>query len=118
MIATRELDGLEFLWEAGLAERFEVYRGAATVTDPVALAAALVETALVEQRHGAGAAAPGPLLVADLCLARSSRLLAESAPPEVQIEFARAVEAASAAAAEGGTLPIRPRLLAILRSTS
>ena len=27
MIATRELDGLEFLWEAGLGERFEVYRG-------------------------------------------------------------------------------------------
>lgn len=119
MIATRELDGLEFLWDAGLAERFEVYRDAAAdVAEPVALAAALVETALVEQRLGAGIAPPGPLLVADLCLARSSRLLAESASATVQIEFARAVEAASAAAAEGGTLPIRPRLLAILRSTT
>lgn len=118
MIATRELDGLEFLWEAGLAERFEVYRAAAPVTEQVALAAALVETALVEQRLGAGIAPPGPLLVADLCLARSSRLLAESAPPAVQIEFARAVEAAAAAAAEGGTLPIRPRLLAIVRGAA
>ena len=116
MIATRELAGLEFLWEAGLAERFDFYRAAAAVAEPIALAAALVETALAEQRLGAGAAAPGPLLVADLCLARSSRLLAESASTEVQIEFARAVEAASAAAAEGGTLPIRPRLLAIVRA--
>ena len=118
MIATRELDGLEFLWEAGLAERFEVYRDAAAVAEPVALAAALVETALVEQRLGAGIAPPGPLLVADLCLARSSRLLAESASPAVQIEFARTVEAAAAAAAEGGTLAIRPRLLAIVRSAT
>ena len=116
MIATRELAGIEFLWDAGLGERFDVYRDAAP--EPLALAAALVETALAEQRLGSGAAEPAPLLVADLCLARASRLLAESSSQAVQIEFARAVEAASATAAEGGALPIRPRLLAILRAAA
>lgn len=118
MIANRELQGIEFLWEAGLGERFEVYRGAGAAGEAVVLAAALVETALVEQRLGAGIAAPAPLLVADLCLARASRLLAESASQQMQIDFARAVEDASAAAAAGGALPIRPRLLAILRSAA
>ena len=118
MIATRELQGIEFLWDAGLGDRFEVYRAAGAGGDAVALAAALVETALVEQQLGAGIAPPAPLLVADLCLARASRLLAESASQQVQIEFARAVENASATAAEGGTLPIRPRLLAIVRNAA
>ena len=115
MIANRELEGIEFLWDAGLSERFEAYRTAGSAPEPVIFAAALVETALVEQRLGAGVAAPAPLLVADLCLARASRLLAESASQAVQIEFARAVEAASTAASEGNPLPIRPRLLEILR---
>ena len=115
MIAHRELEGIEFLWDAGLSERFEVYRAAGPAPEPVVFAAALVETALVEQRLGSGVADPAPLLVADLCLARASRLLAEAASQAVQIEFARAVEAASAAAAEGDLLPIRPRLLEILR---
>jgi hypothetical protein len=118
MIATRELEGIEFLWEAGLAERFELYRAAPAPSESVALAAALVETALVEQRLGAGIAPAGPLLVADLCLARASRLLAESASQALQIEFARAVEAASAAAAGGDAVAIRPRLLAILREAA
>jgi len=118
MIANRELEGIEFLWETGLGERFDAYRSETAAPEPLVLAAALVETALVEQRLGAGVADPAPLLVADLCLARSSRLLAESASQPVQVEFARAVEAAATAAAEGGALPIRPRLLAILRAAS
>lgn len=118
MIATRELQGIEFLWDAGLSERFDAYREAGAAPEPVVLAAALVETALTEQRLGAGVAAPAPLLVADLCLARASRLLAESASPDMQVQFARAVEAASAAAAGGGALAVRPRLLAILQGAT
>jgi hypothetical protein len=116
VIATRELEGLEFLWDAGLGQRFDAYRAERAAPDPLALAAALVETALAEQQLGTGAAAPAPLLLADLCLARASRLLAESASQQVQIEFALAVEACSAAAAEGRVVPIRPRLLDILRT--
>ena len=118
MIAMRELDGIEFLWDTGLGERFEGYRSEAPAPDPILLAAALVETALAEQRLGDGVAPPAPLLVADLCLARASRLLAESASQRVQVEFAVAVEAAAAAAAAGSSLPIRPRLLEILREAS
>ncbi len=119
MIALRELEGIEFLWEAGLRERFEAYRGAGPAApQPVLLAAALVETALAEQRLGAGAAPPAPLLIADLCLARASRLLAESASQAVQIQFARAVEAAATAAAQGAALPIGPRLLEIVRGAA
>jgi len=118
VIATRELNGIEFLWDSGLGERFELYRAAGPAPEPIALAAALVETALAQQRLGAGIPAPAPLRVADLCRARASRLLAESASPDVQIQFARAVESASATAAEGGAMPIRPRLLAIVRAAS
>jgi hypothetical protein len=118
LIANRELEGIEFLWDAGLAERFDVYRTGSAADEPLVLAAALVETALAEQQLGSGIAAPAPLLVADLCLARASRLLAEAASTGVQIAFARVVEAASATAAEGGTLAIRPRLLAILQGAA
>ncbi|MDQ2923025.1 MAG: hypothetical protein M3Q90_01885, partial [Candidatus Dormibacteraeota bacterium] len=41
------------------------------------------------------------LLIGDLCLARSARLLADTAPQSVQIAFARAIEYLSAAAAAG-----------------
>jgi hypothetical protein len=47
----------------------------------------------------------------DLCLARSSRLLAGAAPQSVQIAFARAIESMSAAAASGSSAAPRTREL-------
>jgi hypothetical protein len=50
-------------------------------------------------------------LMGDLCLARGSRLLADHAPLEVQVAFARAVESVSAAAAAGQPAPATRPLL-------
>ena len=116
-----DLDGIEFLWADGLGAAYSGFLPAAqgleeTQRVPVALAAALVECALARQELGGTAAAePAPLLVADLCLARASRLLAESAPADVQIAFARVVEDAAALAAAGeGGFGVRERLLAVI----
>lgn len=116
-----DLDGIEFLWTDGLGAAYGEYlpatgRLADAQRQPVALAAALVESALTRQDlGGAVAAAPAPLLVADLCLARASRLLAESAPAELQIAFARVVEDAATLAAGGeGGFSVRDRLLAVV----
>jgi hypothetical protein len=49
----------------------------------------------------------------DLCLARSSRLLAGAAPQRVQIAFARAIETLSAAAASGSSA-LSPRTRELL----
>jgi hypothetical protein len=49
----------------------------------------------------------------DLCLARSSRLLAGAAPQSVQIAFARAIETLSAAAASSSSAPM-PRTRELL----
>src|SRR5258708_7214966 len=67
--------------------------------------APLSEIGLRLQGLGARAAAAPSLLIGDLCLARSSRLLAGAAPQRVQIAFARAIEALSAAAASESSAP-------------
>ena len=113
-IAPADLDGIEFLWEDGLRAAHAAYLEQEP-REPLALAAALVETALREQRLGGPAAAAPALLVADLCLARASRLLAYHAPVPVQVAFARLVELAAAAAAEGRPQPdVRAGVLAAL----
>jgi hypothetical protein len=102
----RELDRLEGLWDDGLSDTYRSYLGAVVHYEPdsqakLALAAALVEIGVRLQGLGGRAAAPPTLLIGDLCLARSSRLLADAAPQSVQVAFARAIEDMSAAAASG-----------------
>lgn len=112
----RELERLDGLWDAGGRHAFEVYLEAAK-SEPVALAAALIELALRLQRLGESAPPAGELLRADLCLARASRLLAETRNRELQVAFARAIEAQSAAAADGRQPPeLRGALLEASRT--
>jgi hypothetical protein len=94
-----DLGGLESVWESGMNDLYAVYRSAASPR--VALAAALVESAVGLQRLGGPAPDPPRLLLGDLCLARASRLLAEHGDQSLQIGFARAVERVSAAASGG-----------------
>ena len=106
----RELERLESLWEDGLSDAYRSYLEAVNAYEleaqpRLALAAALIEVGLRLQGLGARAAAAPSLLMGDLCLARSSRLLAGAAPQGVQIAFARAIEALSAAAASGSSTP-------------
>jgi hypothetical protein len=112
----RELDRLENLWEDGLSDTYRSYLEAVAAHEPaaqpkLALAAALVETGIRLQGLGGRAAAPPSLLMGDLCLARSSRLLADAATQAVQIAFARAIEAMSTAAASGVAAPAARELL-------
>jgi hypothetical protein len=117
VIVTDELESIESLWAAGLEEAFDAYQPAtAWVGDAdaprVALAAALVETALGLQRLGRPAPPAPDLLRGDLCLARASRLLADTRDRRLQVSFARAIEEQSAAAAAERVLkPTRSRLL-------
>ncbi|HXD82145.1 MAG TPA: hypothetical protein VNU27_11295 [Candidatus Acidoferrum sp.] len=112
----RELDRLENLWEDGLSDAYRSYLEAVAAHEPaaqpkLALAAALVEIGIRLQGLGGRAAAPPSLLMGDLCLARSSRLLADAATQAVQIAFARAIEAMSTAAASGASAPAARELL-------
>jgi hypothetical protein len=117
VIVTDELDAIESLWETGLEEAFSAYEVAtAYLADGnaprVALAAALVEVALDLQRLGRPAPPAPDLLRGDLCLARASRLLADTRDRRLQVSFARAIEEQSAAAAAERDLePMRSRLL-------
>lgn len=117
MIIPDELEAIESLWEAGLQAAFTAYQPAAAAfgeadAPRVALAAALVETALSLQRLGKPAPPAPDLLRGDLCLARASRLLAETRDHRLQVAFARAIEEqAAAAAAEREMEPARSRLL-------
>jgi hypothetical protein len=111
----RELDRLESLWEDGLSETYRSYMEAVAAHEPaaqpkLALAAALVEIGIRLQGLGGRAAAPPTLLMGDLCLARSSRLLADAATQAIQVAFAQAIEDMSAAAAAGAAAPA-PRAL-------
>jgi hypothetical protein len=63
------------------------------------------------QGLGGRAAPPTTLLMGDLCLARGSRLLADTAPLPVQVAFARAIETVSSAAASGMPAPPTRQLL-------
>ena len=116
LVLERELDRLETLWEEGLADCYHWYLEASDDVDVdlrqrLALAAALVEVGIRLQGLG-GPAAPAPaLLMGDLCLARSSRILTDSASRAVQVAFARAVERLSSAAASNVEAPTVRELL-------
>jgi hypothetical protein len=111
----RDLESLDGLWMDGLGAAYDAYL--ALGPDPkVALAGALVETALSVQRLGETAAAAGPLLLADLCLARASRLLADVGDVGLQVGFARAIEDVAAKAAAAQELPsVRATLTKVIR---
>src|SRR5206468_11044803 len=99
-----ELPALAGLGAAGVAEPSRPSLDPAPMPAPdarsrLALAAALVEVGLRLQGLGGPAAPPAALLMGDLCLARSSRILTDSASKPMQIAFARAVEELSGAAA-------------------
>ena len=103
-VVTRELERLEGLWDEGLSDAYRSYLDAVgefeSADQPrLALAAALIEVGIRLQGLGGRAAPPPLLLMGDLCLARSSRLLADAAPQSVQVAFARAIEEMSSAAA-------------------
>jgi hypothetical protein len=109
-VVERDLERLQGLWENGLSEAYRSYLEAVGTFDRsaqprLALAAALIEVGIRLQGLGGRAAAPPSLLMGDLCLARSSRLLADAAPQSVQVAFARAIEEMSAAAASGQDAP-------------
>jgi hypothetical protein len=109
-VVGRELERLEGLWEDGLSDAYRSYLDAVgrfeTADQPrLALAAALIEVGVRLQGLGSRAAAAPTLLMGDLCLARSSRLLADAAPQPVQVAFARAIEEMSSAAASERPAP-------------
>jgi hypothetical protein len=115
-VVSRELERLEGLWEDGLSDAYRSYMDAVgdfeTADQPrLALAAALIEVGVRLQGLGARAAAAPTLLMGDLCLARSSRLLADAAPQSVQVAFARAIEEMSSAAAAERPAPHTRELL-------
>ena len=116
-VIDRELDRLDGLWADGLSDAYRSYLEALGGYDPavqpkLALAAALIEVGIRLQGLG-GRAAPAPtLLMGDLCLARSSRLLADVAPQQLQVAIASAIQDISAAAAsEQAGRPARELLL-------
>jgi hypothetical protein len=112
----RELDRLRELWSDGLSDTYRAYldsvhRFAPDVQQRLALAAALIEVGVRLQGLGGHAAPPTTLLMGDLCLARGSRLLADHAPLQVQVAFARAIESISSAAASSLPVPATRQLL-------
>jgi hypothetical protein len=115
-VIDRELERLEGLWEDGLSDAYRSYLSATGSHEPaaqpkLALAAALVEVGLRLQGLG-GRAAPAPtLLMGDLCLARSSRLLSEVASQKIQVAFASAIEVMASAAAAGSAAPAAREML-------
>jgi hypothetical protein len=115
-VIDRELERLESLWADGLGDAYRSYLEAVGRYEPVAqqklaLAAALVEVGVRLQGLGGRAAPPPTLLMGDLCLARSSRLLADEAPQGVQVAFASAIEVMSSAAASGDAAPSAREML-------
>lgn len=116
-VLDRELSRLEGLWADGLSETYRSYLDAVAIHETdlqprLALAAALVEVGLRLQGLGGPAAPPAALLMGDLCLARSSRILTDYAAKPVQIAFARAVEELSgAAASRAAARPVRELLV-------
>jgi hypothetical protein len=120
LVLDRELDRLEDLWADGLSDSYRSYLGAVAALDPevqakLALAAALIEVGVRLQGLGGRAAPPAALLMGDLCLARSSRILTDAATQPVQIAFARAVEELSgAAASQSDAPPVRELLIRAL----
>jgi hypothetical protein len=127
-VVDRDLERLEILWqdglEDGLHQTYRHFMRAVAAHDAdarpkLALAAALVEVGIRLQGLGGRAAPPATLLMGDLCLARSSRLLAATATQAVQVAFARAIEQMSSAAASGKAAPpARDLLLRALEAGS
>ena len=121
-ILDRELERLEGLWADGLSDTFHAYLETVVDHEPeaqpkLALAAALIEVGIRLQGLGGRAAPPPTLLMGDLCLARSARLLADTAPRPVQVAFARAIEELAASAASGrASRPVRDLLLDAVRA--
>jgi len=119
-VLDRELQRLEGLWADGLSDTYRLYleevaTHSTDVQPRLALAAALVEVGLRLQGLGDAAAPPAALLMGDLCLARSSRILTDAATRPVQIAFARAVEELSGAAASRvESRPVRELLVRAL----
>jgi hypothetical protein len=118
----QELERLDGLWEDGLSETYRSYLGEvgsydAAAQPKLALAAALIEAGLRLQGLGGRAAPAAPLLMGDLCLARASRILADTASQTLQVAFARAIEELSAAAASGAAgRPVRELLVGALEA--
>jgi len=118
----QELERLDGLWEDGLSETYRSYLDEVGAYDQaaqpkLALAAALIEAGLRLQGLGGRAAPAAPLLMGDLCLARASRILADTASQSLQVAFARAIEELSAMAASGGAgRPVRDLLVGALVS--
>ena len=123
-ILDRELERLEGLWAEGLSDTYRSYLEAVAGNEPeaqpkLALAAALIEVGIRLQGLGGRAAPPPTLLMGDLCLARASRLLADTASQPVQVAFAKAIEGLSAAAASGHPgRPVRDLLVHALSATA
>lgn len=121
-VIRQELERLDGLWEDGLSETYRSYLGEvggydATSQPKLALAAALIEAGLRLQGLGGRAAPAAPLLMGDLCLARASRILADTASQSLQVAFARAIEELSASAASGGaSRPVRELLVGALEA--
>jgi len=93
------LAGLESVWDGSMSDTYAFFRHQAR--PEIALAATLVESAVALQDLGRTAPAPPRLLLGDLCLARASRLLADTHDTELQVAFAEAVECVAAEAAGG-----------------
>lgn len=107
------LAGLESLWDGSVGEAYAFFRQQAP--SEVALAAALVESAVTLQDLGRSAPEPPQLLLGDLCLARASRLVAATGDTRLQVAFAEAVEQVAAEAAGGpATRSLRELLVAAI----
>ena len=121
-VIDHELARLDGLWNDGLSDMYRSFLDAVGSYDPgvqpkLALAAALIESGIRLQGLGGSAAPAAALLMGDLCLARASRLLADTAHQGLQIAFARAIEEMSAAAASGDAArPVRDLLLGAFES--
>jgi len=108
-----ELSHLHHVWESGMRDAYTSYRLHAD--RPVALAAALVEAAAGLQGLGGAASDAVNLLLGDLCLARASRLVADTGNQRLQVGFARVIERTAAwAAGASPTAPLREQLVALL----
>jgi hypothetical protein len=116
-VIDQELERLDGLWEDGLSDNYRYYLDVvdsydAAVQPKLALAAALIEAGIQLQGLGGRAAPAAELLIGDLCLARASRILADTGSQSLQVAFARAIEDVSAAAAaERAGQPVRDLLV-------
>ncbi|MBO0707282.1 MAG: TetR/AcrR family transcriptional regulator [Candidatus Dormibacteraeota bacterium] len=109
------LTHLESLWDGPLGAAYRHY--ASVTTGPLALAAAMVETAIGIHGLEGDPARPSALLLGDLCLARASVLAANHAATRVQIGLAQAIEEATRRAASGSQVgPLRARLTEVVRT--